>query len=83
MSPSPISTPVASSSSSTPLTRGYGAIPFQANGAAKLAVHMQENFGNMPRLVNGLQANCFNVYLDPRPDVYGVAQIVLTAEGSP
>ena len=83
MSPSPISMPVASSSSSTPLKGGYGAIPFQANGATKSVVHMQENFGNMPRLVNGLQANCYGVYLDPRPDVYGGAQIVRTAKGSP
>ena len=83
MSPSPISTPVAGSGSSTSLAGGYGAIPFQANGAAKSAVHMQENFGNMPRLVNELQANFSSVYLDPRPDVYGGAQIVRTTEGSP
>ena len=44
---------------------------------------MQENFGNMPILVNGLQANCSGVYLDPIPDVYGAALIVRTAEGSP
>lgn len=83
MSPSPISTPLASSGSSTPLTGGYGAIPFQANGAAKSAVHLQENFGNMPRLANGLHTNCSGGYPDPRPDVYGGAQIVRTPEGSP
>lgn len=85
MSPSPISTPVASSGSSTPLTGGYGAIPFQSNGSVKSTVYMQEGFGNMPRLTNGPHSNCSGVYLDARPDVYGgaVAQIVLTAEGSP
>ena len=44
---------------------------------------MQENFINMPRLVNGLQDNCSGVYVDPRTNVYGGAQIVRTAEGSP
>ena len=74
---------MSSSGSSTPLTGGYGAIPFQANGAAKSAVHMQENFRNMERLVTGLQDNCSGVYLDPRPNVYGGAKIVRTAEVSP
>ena len=37
----------------------------------------------MPRLVNGIQVNFSGVYLYPKPDVYGGAQIVRTAEGSP
>ena len=37
----------------------------------------------MPKLVNGLQANCSGVYLDPRTDVYGGAQIVRTTKFSP
>eukprot|EP01018_Ginkgo_biloba_P034733 Gb_12558 [translate_table: standard] len=86
MSPSPISTPLVSSGSSTPLTGGHGAIPFQVNGAFKHSGYADEGFGSMPRSPNGRYNNgsCFNgVYHDPRPDAYRGPQAVRTPEGSP
>ncbi|KAH9321731.1 hypothetical protein KI387_016370, partial [Taxus chinensis] len=83
MSPSPISTPILRSGSSTPLTGGYGAIPLQGNGTARQSAHAQEIFGNMPQMMNGPHSTCFCGYADSRPDIYWGLQAVPTPEGSP
>ncbi|KAJ6386428.1 hypothetical protein OIU78_016362 [Salix suchowensis] len=52
MSPSPIASPRTTSGSSTPLTGGTGAIPFNH---LKQTAYLQEGFGNMPNHANGKQ----------------------------
>ncbi|XP_057863081.2 mitogen-activated protein kinase kinase kinase YODA isoform X2 [Cryptomeria japonica] len=52
MSPSPISTPLASSGTSTPLTGGHGAIPAQLNGSMKHSTYADEGFVSVPRSPN-------------------------------
>lgn len=86
MSPSPISTPLVNSGSSTPLTGGHGAIPFQVNGALRQSTYVDEGFGNTTRLPNGpcFNGSCLNgPYHDCRQDVYFGTQAVHTPEGSP
>uniref|UniRef100_A0A0D6QUG8 mitogen-activated protein kinase kinase kinase n=1 Tax=Araucaria cunninghamii TaxID=56994 RepID=A0A0D6QUG8_ARACU len=86
MSPSPISTPPVSSGSSSPLTGGHGAIPFQLNGALKQSTYVDECFAYLPRSPNRgyVNGSCMNgVYHDSRPDVYRGTPAVNTPEGSP
>ncbi|KAJ6971302.1 mitogen-activated protein kinase kinase kinase YODA [Populus alba] len=66
MSPSPIASPRTTSGSSTPLTGGTGAIPFNH---LKHSVHFQEGFGNMPNHSNGIYANGL-AYHDSSPDLF-------------
>ncbi|XP_065628478.1 mitogen-activated protein kinase kinase kinase YODA-like [Quercus suber] len=66
MSPSPISSPRTTSGSSTPLTGGFGAIPFNH---MKQSVYLQEGFGSMPNLRNGPYANGAS-YHDSNPDIF-------------
>ncbi|KAH9294085.1 hypothetical protein KI387_040711 [Taxus chinensis] len=86
MSPSPISTPLVSSGSSTPLTGGHGAIPFQLNGAMKQSTYAEEGFVSVPRSPNRRYVNgsCLNgIYHDLRPDIYRGTPLIHTPEGSP
>ena len=66
MSPSPISSPRTTSGSSTPLTGGFGAIPFNQ---MKQSVYLQEGFGSMPNLRNGPYVNGPS-YHDSNPDFF-------------
>ncbi|KAJ6294686.1 hypothetical protein OIU76_022713 [Salix suchowensis] len=66
MSPSPIASPRTTSGSSTPLTGGTGAIPFNH---LKHSVHFQEGFGNIPNLSNGIYVNGL-AYRDSSPDLF-------------
>ncbi|KAH8492369.1 hypothetical protein H0E87_021794 [Populus deltoides] len=66
MSPSPIASPRTTSGSSTPLTGGTGAIPFNH---LKQSVYLQEGFGNMPYHTNGIYANGL-AYHDSIPDLF-------------
>eukprot|EP00252_Welwitschia_mirabilis_P024856 TRINITY_DN754_c0_g1_i2.p1 TRINITY_DN754_c0_g1~~TRINITY_DN754_c0_g1_i2.p1 ORF type:complete len:911 (-),score=194.13 TRINITY_DN754_c0_g1_i2:586-3318(-) len=71
-SPSPVSTPLARSGSSTPLTGGLGAIPFQMNGPVRHSMYVDDGLGNLSRSPNGLYGNgCLNgTYNDSRQDLY-------------
>ncbi|XP_044504608.1 mitogen-activated protein kinase kinase kinase YODA-like isoform X2 [Mangifera indica] len=53
-SPSPISSPRTTSGSSTPLTGGSGAIPFNH---LKQPVYLQEGYGSMPKPSNSFYSN--------------------------
>ncbi|KAJ6374967.1 hypothetical protein OIU77_000024 [Salix suchowensis] len=66
MSPSPIASPRTTSGSSTPLTGGTGAIPFNH---LKQTAYLQEGFGNMPNHANGMYANGL-AYHDSSPDLF-------------
>lgn len=66
MSPSPISSPRTTSGSSTPLTGGSGAIPFNH---LKQSAHLQENFGSLPKPSNGFYINGFS-YNDSSADIF-------------
>lgn len=86
MSPSPISTPLVNSGSSTPLTGGHGAIPFQVNGTLKQNTHTDESFENFPRSPNGpyINGSCLNSpYHGCGQDAYLGINAVQTPEGSP
>lgn len=83
MSPSPISTPILRSGSSTPLTGGYDAIPLLASGGARQTVYARENSGNMPQLMNGTYPIGVGGYTDSRSDIYAGVQAPITLEGSP
>ncbi|GLJ42461.1 hypothetical protein SUGI_0879980 [Cryptomeria japonica] len=86
MSPSPISTPLASSGTSTPLTGGHGAIPAQLNGSMKHSTYADEGFVSVPRSPNRRYINDSSgngVYHDMRCDVYRGTPMILTPEGSP
>ncbi|XP_025012121.2 mitogen-activated protein kinase kinase kinase YODA [Ricinus communis] len=66
MSPSPISSPRTMSGSSTPLTGGSGAIPFNH---LKQSVYLQEGFGSLPKPSNGIYINGLS-YHDSNPDLF-------------
>ncbi|KAL9375972.1 hypothetical protein Peur_032851 [Populus x canadensis] len=66
MSPSPIASPRTTSGSSTPLTGGTGAIPFNH---LKHSVHFQEGFGNMQNHSNGIYVHGL-AYHDSSPDLF-------------
>ncbi|XP_057527939.1 mitogen-activated protein kinase kinase kinase YODA-like [Amaranthus tricolor] len=65
MSPSPISSPRATSGSSTPLTGGSGAIPFHLS---QQSLYMQDGFGAMPKSPNSVFLNgpCYH---DHNPNI--------------
>ncbi|CAK7337323.1 unnamed protein product [Dovyalis caffra] len=65
-SPSPIASPRTTSGSSTPLTGGTGAIPFNH---LKHSVCFQESFGNMSNHSNGIYVNGF-AYHDSGLDLF-------------
>lgn len=66
MSPSPISSPRTTSGSSTPLTGGSGAIPFNQ---LIQSVNLQEGFGDMPKPSNCIYINGPS-YHDSNPDLF-------------
>lgn len=66
MSPSPISSPKTTSGSSTPLTGGNGAVPFNQQ---KQLPCLHEGFTCMPRSVTDIYANG-STYHDPRLDFH-------------
>ncbi|GLT35922.1 hypothetical protein SLA2020_103350 [Shorea laevis] len=66
MSSSPISSPHATSGSSTPRTGGSGAIPFSN---LKQLSYLQENLGSMPKPSNGLCVSGFS-YHDSNTDIF-------------
>ncbi|XP_020540846.1 mitogen-activated protein kinase kinase kinase YODA isoform X2 [Jatropha curcas] len=66
MSPSPISSPRTTSGSSTPLTGGSGAIPFNH---LKQSVYLQEGFGSLPKPSNNIYINGLP-YHDSNPDMF-------------
>ncbi|XP_011624929.1 mitogen-activated protein kinase kinase kinase YODA isoform X2 [Amborella trichopoda] len=68
MSPSPISSPIATSGSSTPLTGGNGAIPFH-HIKQTTSNYMHEGYGSLPRSPNNLYLNGTS-YHDPNPDLF-------------
>ncbi|XP_057952172.1 mitogen-activated protein kinase kinase kinase YODA-like [Malania oleifera] len=70
LSPPPISSPLATSGSSTPLTGGNGAIPFPH---LKQSVYLQDGFGNMPKPLNGIYINGSS-YHDPNQDIFRAMQ---------
>lgn len=66
MSPSPISSPRATSGSSTPLTGGNGAIPFPHR---KPSIYLQEGLGNISKPPNNPYPNSPS-YHDPNADIF-------------
>lgn len=66
MSPSPISSPRTTSGSSTPLTGGSSAIPFNH---LKQSVFLQEGFGSMQKSPNGFFINGPS-YHESSPDIF-------------
>ncbi|KAJ0043118.1 hypothetical protein Pint_17482 [Pistacia integerrima] len=65
LSPSPISSPRTTSGSSTPLTGGSGAIPFNHS---KQPVYLQEGFGSMPKPSNSFYCN--GPFQDSNSDIF-------------
>ncbi|KAJ0100349.1 hypothetical protein Patl1_20156 [Pistacia atlantica] len=65
LSPSPISSPRTTSGSSTPLTGGSGAIPFNH---LKQPVYLQEGFGSMPKPSNSFYCN--GPFRDSNSDIF-------------
>ncbi|XP_031281102.1 mitogen-activated protein kinase kinase kinase YODA-like isoform X2 [Pistacia vera] len=65
LSPSPISSPRTTSGSSTPLTGGSGAIPFNH---LKQPVYLQEGFGSMPKPSNSFYCN--GPFQDSNSDIF-------------
>ncbi|KAF5743520.1 hypothetical protein HS088_TW08G00104 [Tripterygium wilfordii] len=65
MSPSPISSPRTTSGSSTPLTGGNGAIPFNH---LKQSCYLQDGIGSMPKPSNGLYGN--GPYHESNPEFF-------------
>ncbi|XP_044506016.1 mitogen-activated protein kinase kinase kinase YODA-like [Mangifera indica] len=65
LSPSPISSPRTTSGSSTPLTGGSVAIPFNH---LKQPVYLQESFGSMPKPSNSFYSN--GPYQDSNPNIF-------------
>lgn len=73
MSPSPISSPHTASGSSTPLTSGSGAIPFQ--NSKQQPAYLQESIGMIPRSQNSFFTNSSKPYKELKPDVFrGMSQ---------
>ncbi|KAL5567963.1 hypothetical protein UlMin_024538 [Ulmus minor] len=66
LSPSPISSPQTTSGSSTPLTSGSGAIPFNYMNQS---INFQDGFGNMPKPPTSLYDNGPS-YHDSTPDIF-------------
>lgn len=66
MSPSPISSPRTTSGSSSPLTGGCGALPFNH---LQQSAYLQESFGSMQKPSNGFYINGFS-YHDSSPDIF-------------
>uniref|UniRef100_A0A2P2MVA3 mitogen-activated protein kinase kinase kinase n=2 Tax=Rhizophora mucronata TaxID=61149 RepID=A0A2P2MVA3_RHIMU len=71
MSPSPISSPRTTSGSSTPLTGGSDAVPFNH---LRRSVYLQEDFLNMPKPSNGMYNNGLS-YHDSNPDLFHGMQL--------
>uniref|UniRef100_A0A7N0SVN8 mitogen-activated protein kinase kinase kinase n=1 Tax=Kalanchoe fedtschenkoi TaxID=63787 RepID=A0A7N0SVN8_KALFE len=71
MSPSPISSPRATSGSSTPLTGGGGAIPFHI---LKPAVSVQEGFCGMTKAPTGFYGHGMPFH-DANHNIFGVMQL--------
>ncbi|XP_034215464.1 mitogen-activated protein kinase kinase kinase YODA isoform X2 [Prunus dulcis] len=74
MSPSPISSPRTTSGSSTPLTGGSGAIPFQH--LKQPTTYLHEGMGKSQRSQNcGFYTNGSIPYHEPKPDLFrGIPQ---------
>ncbi|KAK9265363.1 hypothetical protein L1049_003513 [Liquidambar formosana] len=74
MSPSPISSPCATSGSSTPLTGGSGAIPFHY--LKQPANYLHDGIGMVPRSQNSLYPNGSTCFQDPKPGLFrGMPQV--------
>lgn len=66
MSPSPISSPLATSGSSTPLTVGNGTVPFPH---LKQPAYLQESFGNVSKFSGRIYINGPS-HQDPNLDIF-------------
>ncbi|KAJ8752853.1 hypothetical protein K2173_008588 [Erythroxylum novogranatense] len=71
MSPSPISSPRTTSGSSTPLTGGAGAVPFNL---LKQSAYLQDGFMNMSKPSNAVYSNGPS-YHESNPDLFRGMQI--------
>ncbi|KAK9983559.1 hypothetical protein SO802_033084 [Lithocarpus litseifolius] len=68
MSPSPISSPRTTSGSSTPLTGGSGAIPF--NHLKQPTTYLHEGVGMIQRGQSSFYANGSTLYHEPKPELF-------------